>query len=459
METIAGALEQVRVDDAAGVLTLQGLLLVFRDLKARFGEEFKMCGIAWIACQFAHPLLIQFFHGWQPIQDPSVGLEVMSSWKDLLEGDEYDFSHGAASMAPYAQLASEVILPPVRVSATNSWDARAPEPMLDLLKTWEQVLPQVVVRLIVEHVVIPKLSDAVESWDPRRENVPIHVWVHPWLPMLEQSRIEALCHSIRYKLSSVLQAWKAHDASAHTLLSPWKNVFDSAVWEDLIVRYIVPKLKMALQEFQINPADQKLDQFNLVMLWASTIPVQHMVRMLEVDFFSKWHQVMYHWLCSPNPDFNEIVSWYKGWKALLPPELLANERIRMLLALGLDMMNQAAEGLEVVQPGTTNLGYLTGKEKRPLDAATKKPQPPSCHGVLETTMTDMSFKECIQAYAMEKGLLFMPRVGKFYNGMPVYEFGTVSVCLDSVNRVVYAQLREGADRWSVVSLRQIVEMN
>jgi tuftelin-interacting protein 11 len=71
----------------------------------------------------------------------------------------------------------------------------------------------------------------------------------------------------------------------------------------------------------------------------------------------------------------------------------------------------------------------------------------------------MSFKECIQAYAMEKGLLFMPRVGKFYNGMPVYEFGTVSVCLDSVNRVVYAQLREGADRWSVVSLRQIVEMN
>jgi hypothetical protein len=60
--------------------------------------------------------------------------------------------------------------------------------------------------------------------------------------------------------------------------------------------YIVPKLKMALQEFQINPADQKLDQFNLVMLWASTIPVHHVVRMLEVDYFSKWH-----------PDFKEIV--------------------------------------------------------------------------------------------------------------------------------------------------------
>ncbi|RLM92613.1 hypothetical protein C2845_PM08G27410 [Panicum miliaceum] len=444
METIAGALEKVRVDDAAGVLTLEGLFMAIRDLKARFEEEFKMCGVAWIACQFAHPLLIRFFQGWQPLQDPSVGLEVMSSWKDLLEEDQpYDFSHGAASMAPYAQLVSELILPPVRIQGTNSWDARVPEPMLDFLRAWEQVLPPVALGLILEHVVMPKLSAAVESWDPRRENVPIHVWVHPWLPMLEQRSIETPCSSIRYKLSSVLHVWQARDASAHALLSPWQNVFDSAVWEDLTARYIVPKLKMALQ-------------FNWAMLCASTIPVQQMVHMLEVDFFSKWHGAMYHWLCSPNPNFNEIVSWYKGWKGLFPPELLANERIRMLLALGPDMMNQAAEGLEVVQPRTKeNLGYLRGAEKRPLDAA----RLPSCHGVLGTAMADLSFKECVQAYAMEKGLLFMPRVGKSYNGMPVYEFGTVSICLDSVKRVVYAQLREGAERWSVVSLRQVVEMN
>jgi tuftelin-interacting protein 11 len=73
--------------------------------------------------------------------------------------------------------------------------------------------------------------------------------------------------------------------------------------------------------------------------------------MLEVDFFSKWHQVMYHWLCSPNPDFNEMVSWYKGWKGRFPPELLANERIRVLLTLGLDMMNQAAEVLRLCSLG------------------------------------------------------------------------------------------------------------
>jgi tuftelin-interacting protein 11 len=201
---IAGVLEQVRVDDATCVLNLQGLLLAFRDLKVRFVEEFKMCDISWITCQFARPLLIWFFHGWQPLWDPSVGLEVMSSWKDLLEGDEpCDLSHGVASMASYAQLANEVILPPVRVSGTNSWDAGVSEPTLDFLKTWEQVLPQVVLQLILEHVVVhsyQNLSALVESWDPCKENVLIHVWVHPWLPMLDQSSIEALCHSIRYKL-------------------------------------------------------------------------------------------------------------------------------------------------------------------------------------------------------------------------------------------------------------------
>ncbi|XP_037439374.1 septin and tuftelin-interacting protein 1 homolog 1-like [Triticum dicoccoides] len=460
METIAGVLEQVWVDDTAGLLMLRGLLKTFQELKLRHEEEFKMCSVAWIACRFAHPLLIQVFQGWQPLQNPLFGLEVMSSLKDLLQCDQpYDFSDATESMAPYVQLVSEVILPAVRISGTNSWEARDPEPMLCFLESWEQLLPPIVLHSILEHVIMPKLTAAVESWDPRREKVPIHAWVHPWLPTLGR-RIETLCHSIRYKLSSVLHVWQAHDASAYALLSPWKGVFDPASWEDLIVRYIIPKLKMALQEFQINPANQKFDQFNSVMIWASAVPVSHMVHMLEVDFFSKWQQVLYHWLCSEIPDFNEITNWYKSWRGLFPPELLANKRIRMLLTAGLEMMNQAAEGVDLVQPGASeNVGYLRATEKWQFDAAQQASQYPAYHSVPGATMGDMSFKESIQAYAADQGLLFMPRVNKSYNGKPVYEFGTVSIFIDSVKRLLYAQLQEGTDRWSSVSLTQLLEMN
>ena len=115
--------------------------------------------------------------------------------------------------------------------------------------------------------------------------------VHPWLPMLEHSSMETLCHSIEYKLSSVLRTSQAHDTSAYALLSPWRNVFDSALWEDLVARYyIVQKLKMALQELQINPADQKLDEFTWMMLWASLQSRSAAWSICwKVDFFSKWH--------------------------------------------------------------------------------------------------------------------------------------------------------------------------
>jgi tuftelin-interacting protein 11 len=106
MEKIVETLEQV--DDTVGMLTLDGLLQTFQNMKAQYEEEFKMCSIAWIACRSTHPLLIQVFRGWHPLQDPK--------WKTLLQRDQpFDFADGDASMGPYVQLVSEAILPAVRI--------------------------------------------------------------------------------------------------------------------------------------------------------------------------------------------------------------------------------------------------------------------------------------------------------------------------------------------------------
>ncbi|RRT51970.1 hypothetical protein B296_00050772 [Ensete ventricosum] len=459
METIAGVLERVKDDNMSGVLTLDSLLATFRDLKERFREDYKLCSISSVACAFAYPLLLRVFQGWEPLQNPLHGMSLISSWRDLLQGDQpRDFSESLLTASPYAQLVSEVILPAVRISGTNTWQARDPEPMLRFLEAWERLLPPVVLQSVLENVVMPKLTAAVDTWDPRRETVPIHVWVHPWLPLLGQ-RLETLYQTIRYKLGSVLHVWHASDASAYAVLSPWKDVFDAASWEDLMVRYIIPKLRIALQEFQVNPANQNLDQFNWVMMWASVIPIHHMVHMLEVDFFSKWQQVLYHWLCS-NPNYNEVMQWYMGWKGLFPAEVLANERIRMLLSAGLDMMNQAVEGMEVVQPGAReNVSYLRVTEKRQFEAQQQTTAYSSVHVNGMASVHEMSFKESIEAYAMEQGLLFLPKVGRSYNGLPVYGFGNVSICIDSVKQLLYAQVQEGTERWSAVSLTQLLEMH
>ena len=134
-------------------------------------------------------ILIRVFQGWEPLQHPLQGLEVMSLWQRLLQENEHHdndiyIEAKLASSTPYTQLFTEVILPTLRIDATNSWEPRDPEPMLNLLETWEKSLPTLVLHNILDHIVMPKLIAVVDTWDPHKEIVPIHAWLHPWPPLL-----------------------------------------------------------------------------------------------------------------------------------------------------------------------------------------------------------------------------------------------------------------------------------
>ncbi|GAB2284894.1 hypothetical protein Dimus_019347 [Dionaea muscipula] len=460
MEEILRVLHHINDEDLSGMLNLESLANYFGDLKRRFPCDYKLCNLSCIACSYALPLLIRVFQGWDPLLNPSHGIEVISLWKHLLQGgEEYlDFSDSAS---PYAQLVMEVVFPAIKIAGFNTWQPRDPEPMLKFLESWESLLPHSVRQSILDMIVMPMLSQAVDSWNPCSETIPIHVWVHPWLPLLGQ-KLETLYQPIRIKLQHALQAWIPGDMSVYTILSPWKTVFDPSSWEHLIASSILPKLYNVLREFQVNPANQNLTQFDCVMAWASAVPIHHMVTLLELHFFSKWQQVLYHWLSS-NPNFEEVSRWYVGWKNLFPLDLLANEHIRYHFQLALEMMDKAVRGAPMVQPGVEeNISYLRAREQRQFEAQQKAaaytPQLTSL-GMGSASQIDgipeMSLKEVVEAYAQQHGLLFKPKPGRSYNGNQLYGFGNISIIIDTLNQKVFAQ---SEDEWSLVSLEQLLQM-
>ncbi|KAH1196639.1 Septin and tuftelin-interacting protein 1 1 [Glycine max] len=180
---------------------------------AKCVDSYKLCNLSCISCGlYALPLFIKVIQGWDPLQNPSHGLELVSEWKALLQ-EELDSVDMWDVLTPYTQLVSEV---------------QDPEPKLWFLESWKKLLPASVLATILDNIVMPKLSSAVDTWEPHRETIPIHTWVHPWL-----TSIGAL---------------------------------------------------LVLQEFQVNPESKNVDKFCWVMNWASVIPIHLMVGMMEKFF-------------------------------------------------------------------------------------------------------------------------------------------------------------------------------
>ena len=105
---------------------------------------------------------------------------------------------------PYLLLVCELLLPALRTSVLTAWRPRDPEPLLHWLDLWEPLLPSTAMHNILDSLVMPRLRQAVGEWEPRQETVPIHAWLHPWLPYLGPS-LEELYPGIRHKLGMALQ--------------------------------------------------------------------------------------------------------------------------------------------------------------------------------------------------------------------------------------------------------------
>jgi tuftelin-interacting protein 11 len=155
-------------------------------------------------------------------------------------------------MTVYERLLWDVWLPSVRSSLTAAWDVRNVEPAVTLLERWAPVLPLWIGLIVADQVVLPRLQQAVEHWDARRDTMPVHTWLHPWLPLLGD-RMNCLNVPLRHRFAQALLEWEPDDGSALAMVRPWKSVWSPADMSAFLLRSIIPKLHLLMEVFVVNP--------------------------------------------------------------------------------------------------------------------------------------------------------------------------------------------------------------
>ena len=186
-------------------------------------------------------------------------------------------------------------------------------------------------------------------------------------------------------------------------------------------------------------------------------------------------QALYTWL-NQEPRFDEVSSWYTGWKEQFPQSLRENPAVKLHFNRALDLMNAALEGqalLPIMQRIMQSFDSQPGRlgATPALSVGVKQAVAASAAAALRSKKLDsasaaeapedeeMNFRDVVEKYAEIHNLAFLPNVkrGKF-DGKQIYLFGRVSLYLN--NGVVYTADKDDDAQspalWRPVPLDQLL---
>lgn len=333
-------------------LKLDYLLEIFKKLRVEFPEIYDIYSLESLVFHFVYPLLDIYFRNWNPLTKPDYGLSIMKSWKDVLSNDEdmdqiedpFEFrpSRTVKKLDSYNRLVYEIIIPKIR-TAIDLWNTRDPDICINIIEKWSNVMSQRAYDHVLYSLILNKLKLNVEEWNPLTDPTPIHLWIHPWLPYLEEG-LKELYDPIRIKFTKALSGWNLSDKSALALLKPWHNIFEKKNWNRMIISSIMPSIEKSMKEFEIDPSNQSMDIWNASMEWLDYIPINHFCSILERYFFSKWFKILGLWLSTPDANYEDISMWYLAWKKQFPKKLLDEQKLKNQFKYALKLMNNAVSG-------------------------------------------------------------------------------------------------------------------
>lgn len=56
--------------------------------------------------------------------------------------------------------------------------------MYDFLMNWMPLISPFIFENILREMILLRIQNQVDEWDPQTDQIPIHVWIHPWINFL-----------------------------------------------------------------------------------------------------------------------------------------------------------------------------------------------------------------------------------------------------------------------------------
>ncbi|CAH8459513.1 unnamed protein product [Schistosoma intercalatum] len=391
-----------------------------------------------LMASIARPMLDNSLARWDPLKEPTFCLDLLGHWRDFFQNS-----------CAFDVILETSWLSAIRRTIVNEWNPRDCEPLLEVLEAWQPLLPDdMLQRKILDQLILPKLQDAVSSWNPLTDTVPVHTWLHPWLPWFGGvERLACLHDMVLQKLGSCLTNWHPSDASARSVLMPWRTIFPVTSMAAFLSRHVVPKLALALQQFQLNPAKQNMDPWNWVMRWADLIGPAVLVNLLEHHFWSRWLSVLSSWLnqgvearqrgdhTAAGQVYQEVGRWYAGWKGQLPPECMEYASVKDALTKALAMMERSMRGLPPQEPQVSKQGQSDVSRYPAGSSGVLPPAFGSSTPLVAPPPTTL--RKQVEQVAAQRGFLFHPISNRMFEGQQVYRLESLQVFFDRNVSYVY----------------------
>ncbi|KAK4624223.1 G-patch domain-containing protein [Fulvia fulva] len=458
LQAIVEAVENLKLTTATGSSTDNSrsmwsiLVDKIEAIQTDHKHDVERFGLSEAAIGALSPLFKKEMANWDPLADPAIlvddlqrirtmlGLPSFDEVTNVREAARFDESYGRSrrqkETMTYATMMYTIWLPKLRTTITN-WDVLNHAPLTSLVHAWRPLLPPFIYSNLIDQLIVPRLTGALQAWDPRKRShnhktitvkyAQPHTWLFPWLPYLPPYQLDpkastGLLIETKRRLRQVLDGW---DIASGILagLQEWRDLLGAEL-DHVYVRHLLPKLARHLsQNFEVDPSDQDLTPLEKVLAWQDHFKTEVFARLLAAEFFPKWLATLHMWLTSDEANLEEVGQWFTWWKQQIPAKLNAHSDIDAQWEKGTAMINQA---MDLLDEGRSlgELAVPAAGPARPIaKELTKKMEAQATAAQQKTAPSELvqDFKDIVEAWCAEEDLTMVPmREAHPQNGLPLF---------------------------------------